>query len=362
LSNMFLAAVNMFRVHFWVFRPLIDGAFIQTWALCPPSTNQLSTPEESGVELGGPSFQQFSKEGQMPGAFDVDGKELSMVEGCKTRRFCYSIPLPYRRFRKSRRGVSVVIATLVLSSTLLVIVLSTSNYANQLLKGEVENAEFNQGKDVLSSLDKMIERVTSATGSSGYIRSGFLTTYPLFEASGTTLKIIAGETLLGEFNTIVVKIRGGRDVSGAFRSISGYPTPLVCNISAPMGWLFTNRTDAEEVVLDYSRARCVYKGLAQLWNGAEYEPFNVLEVTVVSLSSGSIAFKDTGAFVVQNKAWEPPQQLLFPKGDVQIRAEFGDSNKVVNLSDPSLGGASAPSHQTLLNFFVINVELSVVQG
>ena len=256
----------------------------------------------------------------------------------------------------------MVLATLVLSSTLLVIVLSTSNLASQLLRGEVESAEFNQAKDVLSSLEKMIERVTSATGSSGYIRSGFLTTHPRFEASGQTLRALAGGILLKELNTIVVKIRGGRDVSGAFRGISGDSTPLVVGISAPMGWLFTNRTDTEEVVLDYSRARSVYKGTAQLYNGTGYETFNILEVTVVSLSSGSIAFKDTGAFVVQNKGWET-QQYLFPKGDLQIEAYRGSLSKVIKLSDPQPGGLGGnPSYRTLLNFFVITVEVSVVQG
>lgn len=250
----------------------------------------------------------------------------------------------------------MVLATLVLSSTLLVIILSASNFANQLLRGEVENTEFNQAKDVLSSLDKMIERITLTMGSSGYIRSGFLTTYPRFEASGKTLRILAGGMVLKESNTIVVKIRGGRDVSGAFQSISGNSTPLVVGISAPMGWLFTNRTDAEEVVLDYSRARCVYKGPAQLWNGTDYETFNVLEVTVVSLSSGSIAFKDTGAFVVQNEALETQQHQF--TGDIQVKVEFGSISEARSLSQ--LGGN--PSCRTLLNFFVINVEVSVVQG
>jgi len=239
---------------------------------------------------------------------------------------------------------------------LLIIVLSASSLANQLLKGEVENAEFNQAKDVLSSLDKMIEKVTSATGSSGYIRSGFLTTHPRFEETAETLKVLANGTLLKELDTSVVKIRGGRDVTGAFRDIAGNSTPLVVGVTAPMGWLFTNRTDAEDVVLDYSRARCVYKGFAQLYNGTEYETFNVLEVTVISLSSGSISFTKTGSFVVQNKALETKQYRF--TGNFQVEAERGGLRKTVSLAE--LGGNTG--YRTLLNFFVIYVEVSVVQG
>ena len=256
-------------------------------------------------------------------------------------------------------------ATVILSSTLLIIVLTASSFANQLLRGEIENTEFNQAKDVLSSLDKLIERVTSATGSSGYIRAGFLTTYPLIEATGKTLTIRANgttgdETL--ELNTTVVKIRGGRDVTGTFQDISGSSAPLVAGISVPLGWLYTNRTDAEEVVLDYSRARCVYKGLAQLWTGTDYETFNILEITVVSLLRGSISFKDTGAFVVQNKGLAPVQYQF--TGNVQVEADYGGYSERVRLdaSDPDEDLGGNPSYRTLLNFFVINVEVSVVQG
>jgi len=274
-------------------------------------------------------------------------------------------PLPYRRFCGNRKGVSAVVATVILSSTLLIIVLTASSFANQLLRGEIENTEFNQAKDVLSSLDKLIERVTSATGSSGYIRAGFLTTYPLIEATGKTLTIRAngttGDETLG-LNTTVVKIRGGRDVTGTFQDISGSSAPLVAGISVPLGWLYTNRTDAEEVVLDYSRARCVYKGLAQLWTGTDYETFNILEITVVSLLRGSISFKDTGAFVVQNKGLAPVQYQF--TGNVQVEADYGGYSERVRLdaSDPDEDLGGNPSYRTLLNFFVINVEVSVVQG
>jgi hypothetical protein len=278
-------------------------------------------------------------------------------EGANAREFHRIISLAYHRFRSHRRGLSVVISTVILSSTLLVIVLSASSLANQLLGGELQNAEFSQGKDVLSSLNKLVERVTSGTGSSGYIRAGFVTTYPRLEATGKTLKVFANSTLLEQLNPVVVKIRGGSDVTGAFQNISGTSTPLAIGISAPMGWLFTNRTEREEVVLDYSRARCVYKGLNQLYNGTGYETFNVIEVTVFNVSSGGfVNFQKTGSFVVQNLALET-KQFQF-NGNVQVKAQYGSLTSIYGPPVASDG----KKHRTLLNFFVINVQVSIVQG
>jgi hypothetical protein len=244
----------------------------------------------------------------------------------------------------------------ILSATLLAVVLTASGYANQLLRAEVQNAEFNQAKEVLTSLNKMIEKVTSNTGASGYIRSGFVTTYPSIPSTGKSLKIYADDTLLEEFETTTVSITGGSEVTGAFQNISGTSSPMVVGVTSSNGWLFTNRTDAEEVVLDYSRARCVYKGVVQLYNGTAFESFNVVELTGICLARGTLSFKDSGSFVIQNQNLQTNQYKF--DGNVVIRAEFGNLSSTRSLSQ--LGGDV--SYRTLLNVFIINVEVSVIPG
>lgn len=216
--------------------------------------------------------------------------------------------------------------------------------------------EFNQAKDVLSSVDRMIEKVTSTSGSSGYIRSGFVTTYPLVENTGRSLKVYVGGVLLKQFETTVVKIHGGRDVTGTFRNISGSSAPLVLGVSTPLGWLYTNRSDGEDAILDYSRARSVYKGLVQLYNGTGYQSFNLVELTVIKLNRGSVSFSSTGAFVVSNNNFETLQYAY--TGDVSVNAQFGGLSQTRSLTQ--LGGN--PAYKTLLNLFVVSVTVSVVQG
>jgi hypothetical protein len=260
------------------------------------------------------------------------------------------------RIRRNRKGLSVVISTVILSATLLVVVLTASTYANQLLRAEVQNSEFNQAKEVLSSLDKMIVKVTSNTGASGYIRSGFVTTYPSVPSTGKSLKIYANNALLKGFETTTVSIHGGYEVTGAFQSISGVSSPMVVGVSSSNGWIFTNRTDAEEAFLDYSRVRCVYKGVVQLYNGTAFESLNVIELTAIQLVRGSIEFKDSGSFIVQNQNLETYQYEY--AGNVAIRAELGNLAKTQSLSQ--LGGN--PSYHTLVNLFIIKVQVSVIPG
>jgi len=252
--------------------------------------------------------------------------------------------------------MSVVISTIILSATLLVVVLTASGYANALLRGEVENSEFSQAKEVLSSIDRLIEKVTSTSGSSGYVRCGFVTTYPIVENTGKSLSLYAGGNLLKQVDTTVVKIRGGRDVTGTFRTISGGSAPLVFGVSTPLGWLYTNRSDAEDTVLDYSRARCVYKGIVQLYNGTGYQNFNQVELTIVKLNRGSVSFGSTGTFVINNNDFETTQ--LQYSGNFSISAQFG--GLIQNTSLSQLGGNAG--YQTLLNLFVVSVTVSVVQG
>lgn len=261
-----------------------------------------------------------------------------------------------KKLRANRRGLSVVISTVILSATLLVVVLTASTYANQLLRAEVQNAEFNQAKEVLTSLNKMIEKVTSNTGSSGYIRSGFVTTYPSIPSTGKSLKIYADDALLKEFETTTVSIKGGYAVTGASQNISGTSSPMVIGVTSSNGWLFTNRTDAEEVVLDYSRARCVYKGVVQLYNGTAFESFNIAELTAICLTRGALSFKDSGSFVIQNQNLQTNQYKF--DGNVVIRAEFGNLSTTRSLSQ--LGGDL--SYRTLVNVFIIYVEVSVIPG
>jgi hypothetical protein len=252
--------------------------------------------------------------------------------------------------------MSVVVSTIILSATLMVVVLTATGYANALLRGEIENSEFSQAKDVLSSVDRLIEKVTSTSGSSGYIRSGFVTTYPIVENTGKSLNLYAGGIPLTQVDTTVVKIRGSRDVTGTFRNISGSSTPLVFGVSTPLGWLYSNRSDAEDTILDYSRARCVYKGIVQLYNGTGYQNFNQIELTIVKLNRGSVSFASTGAFVVNNNDFETTQHKY--SEDFSISAEFGGLTQNTSLSQ--LGGNA--NYATLLNLFVISVTVSVVQG
>jgi hypothetical protein len=107
-----------------------------------------------------------------------------------------------------RRALSPVIAALILASVLCIIVFAASNLANDIVSAQVEDAQFEQAKYVIISLDKLIKRIMYEPKSSGYVKTSFWKVTPCFEEDVGNLTLEAPNLEI-TIPINIIKIKGG---------------------------------------------------------------------------------------------------------------------------------------------------------
>ncbi len=259
--------------------------------------------------------------------------------------------------KRSNQGVSNVISTVILTSVMLIIVLTTSFLANNVVNAKVERAQFEQAKNVILSLNKIVGKVTFEPKSSGYVRASLWTVIPYKEEIGENLQIWVNQILMHEVPINVMKIRGGNKVSvSTYEDLIGSDTLLLTDVSHPLGRVSSYQSDGAWIALDYSRVRCIYSGTSELYNGTDYEIYNLVEITVIKMTFGIFEVQEKASFTAQNIGVETYQNSFYNNFTIQVKNS--DNEETIYLSD--LGGD--PLHPTLINFVVVNVELSILGG
>ncbi len=265
--------------------------------------------------------------------------------------------------KRRNMAISTALSTVILSSVLLVIVGVSSYAASNAVNFQIENSQFDQAKNILLALSQVIKKVMFISHSSGYVRCSFLNTIPQFvKASGyMTLTINSeGGNWTYTIPVNVIRIKGGRFVGVLTpRNLLGDNSLLLTNVSSPLGRVYTFQSDGAWVALDYMRARCVYMGTSDYFNGTGYERFNVVEITLVNLTFG-IFEPETQAYITsQNLGIEadPPIQV---SGNFTIKVNLTSTGEEVSCSLTDLGGN--PEYPTLVNLVFINIEVSILKG
>jgi hypothetical protein len=262
--------------------------------------------------------------------------------------------------KRSNNGISNVLTTVILTSVMLLIVLSTSLVANNILNAQVERAQFDQTKNIILALDKIVKEATFKPQSSGYVRSSFWTTTPYLIETGESLQILFNQTLVYEVPLNLVKIQGGRSVScPASEDLIGNASILLTQISESLGWVNVYQSNGAWVALDYGRVRCIYSGITELFNGTDYEVLNIVEIYCIKILFGPIEIQDNGYITAQNMGVKVNQSRFDNDFTIQVKNTYAEgSNSSISLSD--LGGN--PSYHTLINFVVVDIELSILGG
>jgi len=258
---------------------------------------------------------------------------------------------------KSNLGVSTVLSTVILTSVLCVIVFTASYVANDAINGQIENAQFDQAKNVMLALDKLIKRVIYKPESSGYVKTSFWTVTPYFTETGEELEVwIDGEKIPINIPVNVVKIRGGPRTSVATdQELIGNEKLLLTNISDSLGRVRIYQSAGAWITLDYSRVRCIYTGTFK--NLKEDKTYNYVEITVINVTFGTFGVQEKASFTVKNIGLAPIQRTK--ASDFTIGAQkSGAEPEACTLAQ--LGGN--PSNPTLINLVVVNVKISLEGG
>lgn len=259
-----------------------------------------------------------------------------------------------KKLVRNGRGLSPVVSTVILTSTILAMVLSTSYLANDLLTNQMENAEFDVAKDVMDALNNMVKEVLYKPYSSRYVKTGFRTTMPNLHNTAETINVWTKvddepiEYLIQNNPISIVTIKGGTSVTDLSMDVIGTSSVLLNDFTS-LGHLFIQRSDQVELILDFSRIRCIYSGSLNV-----SQEYNIIEAVFVNMTTGSIQLNDRAVIMVRNLGTTISQHLYQGTLTIGINDTRGYDDAIL-YSD-------LPHESTLINLMVIDIEISIVGG
>ena len=259
-----------------------------------------------------------------------------------------------KRTGQKGRGISPVISTVILTSTIIVMVLSTSYIANDLLTNQVEDAEFDVAKDIMIALNNIVKDVLYKPHSSLYIKTGFKTTMPNLVKTGETIDVWSQvdtepiEYLIQNCPISAVTIKGGPSITDLDKDLIGTSSVLLTDFTS-LGHLYIQRSDRAELILDYSRVRCVHSGSLNI-----SQEYNIIEMVFVNMTTGSIQLNDRAVFMVRNLGTTISQHLYEGTLTIGVNDSRGYDDEILF--------SALPHNSTLLNLMVINIDISIVGG
>lgn len=265
-----------------------------------------------------------------------------------------------KKYLGCRKALSPVIAAVILASVLSIIVFVASNLANDIIGAHIEEAQFEQAKYVMLSLDRLIKRIMYEPESSGYIKTSFWKVTPYFEKAVGNLTIEAPELEI-TIPINVIKIKGGPMVGVSVKqNLLGDEDLIIADLTKSLGNVKMYESNGAWISLDYARIRCINTGRnVSYYNGTAYEPHNTVEITLIKIEFKNFRVGEQASFVAKNAGITSIQRNL-GKENFIITVERTDLNKVESIRLSELGGD--PNCKTLLNVAIITIEVSILEG
>ncbi len=271
------------------------------------------------------------------------------------------------RVRLDDKGVSEVVATVMLVTVTLGMIVGGVFFAQLNLSMQAQATEFENGKASMISLAQMIEGMSLVKGEAGYVRfavsSGGLSLTRGAERLKITISDESGASL-EVFEDIVnlPKFRGGGGVSSLdYQVLKGIPNALPTDHlivspdeSAPLGWVYLKREQGAWVIMDFGRVRVVPSGTIRVTrdNGLNWEPVNVVEVTYVRIVYGT--FSGTNVYNVCARVTNVTTRVIRLPDSTSITVSVERGPYLKNYSVPDQGG-----NGTIIFLNIVDVELSI---
>ncbi|MEM2342320.1 MAG: hypothetical protein QXX94_06065 [Candidatus Bathyarchaeia archaeon] len=265
-----------------------------------------------------------------------------------------------KKYLVCRRALSPVIAAIILASVLGIIVFVASNLANSVVDAQVEEAQFEQAKYVVLSLDKLIKRIMYEPESSGYIKTSFWKVTPYFEREVGNLTVEAPDLEI-TIPINVIKIKGGPRVGvPAEQNLLGDESLIITGLTKPLGNIKVFQENGAWILLDYARIRCILTGRnVAYYNGTGYEPYNTVEIILIKIEFKDFRAGEQVSFIAKNAGIISIQRNI-DGGNFTITVTRTDLNRTESISLADLGGD--PDCKTLLNVAIITIEVSILEG
>jgi hypothetical protein len=263
-----------------------------------------------------------------------------------------------------RKGVSEVVATVMLVTVTLGMIVGGVFFAQLNLSMQAQATEFENGKASMISLAKTIESlVTGGKGTASYVQFNINSGGLALTSGNERLTItVNGETLFTD-TVNLIRFRGGAGVSSSqYVVLRGVSTGLSDEhmrhliVSpedpAPLGWVYLTREKGAWVVADFGRARVVASGAIRLTvDGMNYTTVNTVEITYIRIVWGR--FSGSNTYDVCTRVINVTTTIKkFESSSVTVSVERGGYSEPYSVSDED-------AKYTLVFLTVVNVEVSM---
>ncbi|MGQ9479186.1 MAG: hypothetical protein ACUVQ0_04070 [Thermoproteota archaeon] len=205
------------------------------------------------------------------------------------------------------KGVSQAIQSVILILAAMSTSLAAFFYAQLNLTMQSMQTEFENAKESMVSLAKMIEDL-SLTGGAAHVTLSAISggIWLPNEASDETISIRVVDDMDNEFFTNVsriyrIRFRGGEGVSSPeFKVLNGVSDAnrpdeyigrhLVVGSHEPLGWVYVKREGTAWIVMDFGRVRITPSGRIRIYNNETERWMDryVTEITYINITLGEV--------------------------------------------------------------------------
>jgi len=254
--------------------------------------------------------------------------------------------------RRKRRGVSQVVSTVILFSTLLVIIGVAIFYATSLIDANRQQMEYQAAKDLMLYAATALEQVSFGTGGSRYIRFSLTSTGLNFipDAYGPLTVTVNGTTVISDAETSSIEAVGGPLVTTMFKCLRPpveEPTAarnevykLVVGAGEPMVVVYENFTQGRAVVvMKPTRVRVNYLGTFEILEGGVTKTYNFYAISYINMSFAQVGGAGQIAVVFRNVN-VTTSEIKIPSPGIGVTVSLGPSSQTLSLvGNPAADGS-----------------------
>ena len=261
-------------------------------------------------------------------------------------------------------AMSTVLSTLILGATLMGIVAVSYAVASDAVNSQMETASFDQSKYILTSLSDVVKKIMFTPDSSGYVRVSFTNLLPYFTNTQKRLTINitdpSNQTLNRGYSYPVkaIQIKGGSGVGVSFsEDILGVNTVAFSNTTYTLAYIRAYQSGGAWLSLDYARARCIFTGVSNYFDGTIYKSYNVIEITVVNMTFKEFQPGEITLITAHNAGTRIDTINKVSK-NLMIDIGLSDRSQSIRYTLQDLGGNMQKN--AVIRLVTINIEISML--
>lgn len=250
---------------------------------------------------------------------------------------------------KTRRGISPVIATVILTGIMLTIISVALYYSTSLIDLNRQTMEYEYAKEQLSYAATALEQVAFGTGGSRYIRLSLTSTRASFINTSLPLTVTAsgGSTTIDVYRDVplYLQVCGGSLVTTTPKLIY----PETGDLQSETGKLIVGAGESIVVVYEnftkgacsylVPRIRAFFSGQINVTVGGTVLRYNYYVLHIIKLKFGALGGSGTIPIIFRNINMTVNEYRFDSVSNLSITATKGTTSQTILLTGPPSDGA-----------------------